>query len=364
MINGIARSGNLDMLSDVKIKKIITSSEIKVTVAFGWEKDKLVEYPKEKPLFSSPSSKNLYSDRLKLTMGPIIKILDKNPVSKRYRYKNFKDCHDLRKSDNKYIIKPGESIILLTNEQIKLNGKYACLVVPRISLSDVGIVVSTAYVDPYYFGLMRLHLTNMSERPYELSVLEAIAQCFFFEMSDDVSKKYQDEFSTKSVFYGQTWTGILKSDRKPFPTKKESVFEEKFERIKHAWNTIKAFVKKNSILSLIIVNSACIIGGGISFYNMLNTYKQQVEEISNWLDPISSEIIIDKGKLEGEKKVVVECSKADIISVLTNNEDIHYELSSGVLADKTEILFTYKLPMPASSQYEMNFTYVIVKRKR
>ena len=28
------------MLSDVKIKKIITSSEIKVTVAFGWEKDK------------------------------------------------------------------------------------------------------------------------------------------------------------------------------------------------------------------------------------------------------------------------------------------------------------------------------------
>ena len=174
MINGIARSGNLDMLSDVKIKKIITSSEIKVTVAFGWEKDKLVEYQKEKPLFSSPSSKNLYSDRLKLTMGPIIKILDKNPVSKRYRYKNFKDCHDLRKSDNKYIIKPGESIILLTNEQIKLNGKYACLVVPRISLSDVGIVVSTAYVDPYYFGLMRLHLTNMSERPYELSVLERV----------------------------------------------------------------------------------------------------------------------------------------------------------------------------------------------
>lgn len=352
------------MLSDERIRKAITSSEIQVKVTFGWEKDKFVQYSKEKSLFSSSSAKNLYSDRLKLTMGPIIKVLDKQPVQKKFRFKTFKDCHDLRKSGYKYIIKPGESIILLTNEQIRLNGKYACLVVPRISLSDVGIVVSTAYVDPYYFGLMRLHLTNMSERPYELTALESIAQCFFFEMSNIVSTKYQEEFSAKSVFYGQTWLGILNSDREPFPTKKESVEEERFEGLKYAWNTIVAFVKRNAILSLIILNAAVIFGGFMTFQNTLNSYKNQVEQISNWLDPIASEITIDEGETKGEKKIVVSCPKADIISILLNNDDVHYEISSGSSSDETEILFTFELLSPASSKYEMNFSYVIVKRKQ
>lgn len=352
------------MLSDERIKKAISSSEIQVKVAFGWEKGTFTQYEKEKNIFSTPSAKNLYSDRLKLTMGPVIKILDKKTVKKIFRYKNFKDCHDLRKSDYKYVIKPGESIILLTNEQIRLNGKYACLIVPRISLSDVGIVVTTAYVDPFYFGLMRLHLTNMSERPYELTALESIAQCFFFEMSDNVSTKYKDEFSAKSVFYGQTWSEILKSDREPFPTKKESAEEEKFEGLKHAWNSIVSFAKKNAILSMIVLNAAVIMGGVITFQNTLDTYKQQVEQISNWLDPIACEIIIEKGEVKGEKKIVVDCSKADIISILSNNDEIHYEISSGSSVDETEILFSYELPSPASSKYEMNFSYVIVMRKQ
>lgn len=352
------------MLSDERIKEAITLSEIQVKVTFGWEENEFVQYEEEKSLLSSPFAKNLYSDRLKLTMGPIIKVLDKHPVQKKFRFKMFKDCHDLRKSGYKYIIKPGESIILLTNEQIRLNGKYACLVVPRISLSDVGIVVSTAYVDPYYFGLMRLHLTNMSERPYELTALESIAQCFFFEMSDIVSIKYQEEFSAKSVFYGQTWLGILKSDRDPFPTKKESAEEERFEGLKYAKNTIIAFAKKNAILSLIILNAAVICGEVMKFQSMLNSYKYQVEQISSWLDPIACEIIIDEGKTKGEKKIVASCPKADIISVLLNNDDVHYEISSGSSSDETEILFTFELPSPASSKYEMNFSYVIVKRKQ
>ncbi len=350
------------MLSNEKIIKAIRDKEIEISVAWKFENGKIDLYKTEQNLLDSPMKDNLYSDRIKLTMGPIIKILDNKAINPQYRFKAIYNCYDLRKSDNKYVINPGESIIVLTNEKIKLNGKYACLVVPRISLSDVGIVVTTAYVDPYYYGLMRLHLSNLSDRPYELNVLEAIAQCFFFELSEEVSDVFKEQFPTKSVFFGQTWYGILETDRNPFPTKKESVFVDRFSNLKYQLNILWSFVKKHSLILWLITNIAVIICGLSAFKQKFAEYTTTIEQIQNNLNPIASEIVINPGEMYGEKEITIDYEKSDIIAILCNDEEIHYKILSGDVENKTKVVFSYSLSSAPLDKYEINFTYVIVRR--
>lgn len=351
------------MLSNGKIERALRNKEIEISVSFGYNEDRNpVRYQTEKNLLSSSLKGNLYSDRLKLTMGPIIKVLNKKPISSKYRFKSSLNYHDLRKSNNKYIINPGESIILLTNEKIKLNGKYACLIIPRISMSDVGIVVTTAYADPYCNGIMRLHLTNMSEKPYELNFLEAIAQCFFFELSDPVSETFKEQFPMKSVFFGHTWNEILNSDRNAFPTKKESTQIDRLANLKYQLNIGWSFVKKHSLIFLFLTNLIALLCGFVVFQQDFANYTMAVEQIESILNPIASEIVIDSGKLYGEKEIIVKYAKSDIISVLCNSDEINYKILSGDVENETRIVFSVYLPSEVVDDYEIDFTYVIIRR--
>jgi len=350
------------MLSQEKIIEAINSDEIEISISFCYDAEKLVFCEGEQKLLESPLKDNLYSDRLKLTMGPIIKILNRKRINPKYRFKSLSDCFDLRKSDNKYIINPGESITVLTNEKIKLNGKYACIVIPRISLSDVGIVVTTAYVDPFYQGVMRLHLSNLSDKTYELSSLEAIAQCFFFELSDSVSEIYKDEFSMKSVFFGQTWKGILSSDRNPFPIKKQSVIIDRFLNLKNQMNLIGAYIKQHSLVFIFITNLVVILCGYAAFKQEFMQYTTAMQQIEDFLEPTASEIVIDAGKLYGEKEIIVPYEKSDIVAVLSNNDEIRYKILSSDIKNETKIVFSYSLSSALVDNYELNFTYVIIRR--
>ena len=350
------------MLSDVSLIKVLENDEIQVWVSFEKKDDGVISHKQEQNILSSSLKSNIYSDRLKLTMGPVVKALNNKPSNSKTRFKNKKDCYDLRKTSNKYIINPGESIIVLTNERIKLNGNYACLVVPRISLSDVGVVVSTAYVDPYYDGIMRLHLTNLSDKAYELTVLEAIAQCFFFELSDSASTYYRDHFKEKSVFYGQTWNEILDSDRDPFPTKKDPQQFDKFENLKYQLKIIWTFVKKHSLILILVTNIVVIVGGYAVVKQNMEKFSNTVEQVESLLSPTASEIIIAAGDLYGEKEITIDCAKSDIVSVLCNNDEIHYKIISGDVENQSKIVFYAFVDSAPSDDYEIGFTYVIVRR--
>lgn len=350
------------MLGDKKIKDIIEKGDIEITVFFDYKKNVPTQCDNEVPLLDSSLASNIYSDRLKLTLGPIIKILSKVPVRKKNRFKHNRALYDLRKSDNKYLIKPGESIIILTNEKIKLNDKFACLVVPRVSLSDVGVIVTTAYVDPYYNGLMRLHLSNISDKTYELNFLEPIAQCFFFEISGDVSKEFKEKFVEKSTFFGQTWPGIVNSDRDPFPTKKGSVESNKLENVKTQIDTIASFVKRHSLIFLLLINFFTIASVFVAFNQEFTKYTNITKQIELSLQPYSSEIIINSGKKYGEKVVTIDCEKDNIITVLCSNDEIHYKILSDTSNKKTKIIFSLSLTSETVDIYQTNFTYNIIRR--
>jgi len=350
------------MLTNEKIKEAINCKQIQITISFYYEDEKLIFSENEENLLESRLVDNLYSDRLKLTMGNSVKVLNNKRIKSKYRFKSSKDWYDLRKSHNKYVIKPGESIIILTNERIKLNGKYACIIIPRISLSDVGVVVTTAYVDPHYQGLMRLQLSNLSDKTYELSSLEAIAQCFFFELTDFVPEKYKEQFAEKSVFYGQTWKAIMNSDRNPFPIKKQSIKVDKISILKEKINLFGGFLKKNISVVMLITNCVALLLGYRVFKEEYTKYADVMNQIEHFLEPKFSEIIINSGQIYGEKTISVDCSKSDIITVLCNNDEVRYKILSGDVENETIIVFSYSLPSVLNDRYEMNFEYIIVRR--
>ena len=71
------------MLSNEKIIKAIRDKEIEISVAWKFENGKIDLYKTEQNLLDSPMKDNLYSDRIKLTMGPIIKILDNKAINQK-----------------------------------------------------------------------------------------------------------------------------------------------------------------------------------------------------------------------------------------------------------------------------------------
>lgn len=78
-------------------------------------------------------------------------------------------------------------------------------------------------------------------------------------------------------------------------------------------------------------------------------------------DTSYTEIIVNPNSLSGTCTVNVDCSKDKIITVLCNNDKIHYELFSNG-NDSTNIVFTYSLDNVLSTKYEIDFTYVVLTK--
>ncbi len=48
------------------------------------------------------------------------------------------------------MVTPGESISVASNERITLGSKTAAFILPRITLSDVGVFLTVAYIDAFW----------------------------------------------------------------------------------------------------------------------------------------------------------------------------------------------------------------------
>lgn len=349
------------MLNDNQIREAINNNQIEIYYFFYKDKNgKIVEYKKETSYIEAKEfEKYLYSDRLKVTLGPLVKTLNHKKVHNKYRFKDYSDCFDLRKSGNKYILKPGESIIILTNERIVLDGKHSVLIIPRVSLSEVGIIITSAYIDPYYNGLLRLNVTNNSQSSYELKILETIAQCFFFQLPNAVDSSYEKQFSQKSVFLGQNWESIFSEDRPPFPVKKSKKRTNPvIDKIKDNFQIAFNFINKNALLTAIV--SAFIIG--YAGYTSFNNYKVNTEKILSNYENISTEIVVNSGDTYGERRITVECEKDEIITILCNHDNIGFEIFSGKKEGTSDIVFSYKIEEVQQNDFEIDFSYVVVKR--
>ena len=165
----------------------------------------------------------------------------------------------------------------MTNERIVLNGYYSAIIIPRVKLSEIGIIVTPAYIDPFYDGILRLLVTNTSDFEYKLKALEVIAQCYFFKFPQPVPENFKQEFAHKSDFYGKNWQSIINEDARPFPTRKEPAENSIIENIKSQFRNIYYWIKEHALITSIIG----LVSLGYAGYKQIKS--NQIHKIINQL---------------------------------------------------------------------------------
>ena len=93
-----------------------------------------------------------------------------------------------------------------------------------------------------------------------------------------------------------------------------------------------------------------------------NTSLEEVVPLSDVDVEMMRESLIEAGELSGEKEIIIPYEKSDIISVLSNNDEIQYRVLSSEVRNETKVIFSYSLSHALEDNYELSFTYVIIRR--
>lgn len=231
--------------------------------------------------------------RLQLTVGPVVKSHRDLRVPGRPSFKDVDDCTDIRETNNRFVIEPGEVVSVITNEHVRFGERVAAIVTPRVTTTDSGLLLATAYIDPCYEGLLRVTLQNATTFRQELRLLEPVAQCIFFSVDGAVGDKFQQDLAAKSVFFGNTWKKILEEDAEPFPRRKRPVHRRKIRewvQLGLQWTTRNV---PRAILSLslvaALVTSLMVLGKLQGQLDDLASTNNKLDDIGKRVDVVENE---------------------------------------------------------------------------
>jgi hypothetical protein len=175
-----------------------------------------------------------FGDRLRLTLGPLVLSHRYARLRGRANYRGLPGVFDLRESQNRIEIRPGESITINTIESVSLDGSLGAITLPRLSHATAGLVLSPSYIDPCWRGVLVLNLINQTRKPIEIRFGERIAQTLFYEVDGEpLPDGFRNEFARKSHHYGLDWERV-EGGGDPFPLRKGPVpsrFQSELERV-------------------------------------------------------------------------------------------------------------------------------------
>jgi deoxycytidine triphosphate deaminase len=278
------------VLTEKALEGLIDEKRVAISYHFDPLAKPPVELTSQDVNLESPDSKAtqafrsaLFGDRFGLTVGPLVLSHTHSRARGRGGYKNFPNIFDLRESDNRISIKPGESITVNTIERVALDGSMGALILPRLTHATAGLTATPSYIDPYWDGLPVLHLVNVSRYPYQLEFGERIAACQFYRLEGgEIDETFRRRFMEKSHHYGLSWERIATSDADPFPMRKRPtkrvVVGDRVSALLHNVNTRLAA----GGLTLVSVAAALIA------YGHFEGQVGRVDELSNAIHHVTS----------------------------------------------------------------------------
>jgi dUTPase len=220
------------MLTEDALLQRLRSGEVEISYSF----DPFTTPPEPLPPNSAVEPDNaesratkiferaFFGDRLGLTLGPLVLSHKYGWTRGRRRYKGRSGVFDLRETQQKIQIQPGESITVNSNEKVALGSHTGAITLPRLSHATAGLVLSPSYIDPYWNGILVLQMVNLSSRPFELTFGEKFAITRFYDLQGNpLPAHFRTRFAEKSHHYGLSWERVLTSDADPFPLRKQPV---------------------------------------------------------------------------------------------------------------------------------------------
>lgn len=153
---------------------------------------------------------NIGASSLDLRLGKFFKIYkhSRYAVLDPLQPETFKDVATLIELDDKttpFIVQPGEFVLGVTLEKVKIADDIVARVEGRSSLGRLGIIIhSTAgFVDAGFEGTITLEITNINRMPVALYPGMRVCQLAFEEMSSPAEVPYQKKKTSK--YQGQLY---------------------------------------------------------------------------------------------------------------------------------------------------------------
>lgn len=179
------------ILSDRDIKKAIQEGRIAVTSP------------------ESDHDKNIHASSMDLRLGKFFKVYEhsKFPVLDPLKMDSFQGLTkmvEITNPEEPFIVHPGDFVLGVTMEKVKLGDDLVARVEGRSSLGRLGIIVhSTAgFIDAGFEGTITLEITNINRIPVALYPGMRVCQLAFEEMSSPAEVPYSKKASSK--YQGQS----------------------------------------------------------------------------------------------------------------------------------------------------------------
>jgi deoxycytidine triphosphate deaminase len=221
---------------------------------------------------------NFFGNRLGITLGPLVYSHNYSRSNDRQNFRHRKSVFDLRDTNGKILLRPGENITVNSIESIRLGEKWGAITLPRLTHATMGVVLSASYIDPLWDGVLVFHIVNHGRFPIELQIGEKIGACHFYEVaSTDLSTNDAFSFANKSHHYGQNWKKIIVDDADPFPQKKKSSLPVKDENIL----AVKQFIKEWWVKTLGGLGVVTILGVILWIGATMNEYKDLPAQVKH-----------------------------------------------------------------------------------
>lgn len=82
-----------------------------------------------------------------------------------------------------YLLEPGETVVVITEELVAIPHAYSATVWPRFNMVKRGVFQSMVKIDPTWYGKLAVAISNLSPAEVELNHGEAFATLLFYELS-------------------------------------------------------------------------------------------------------------------------------------------------------------------------------------
>ena len=101
-------------------------------------------------------------------------------------YLSLRDPHHVKplEKGKRIDVRPGEAVLILTEEYICLPKNVMAMIVPRARWIWEGTFVYATRVDPTWYGKLLIAFTNLAKNPIALSRGEEFCTCYFTEASE------------------------------------------------------------------------------------------------------------------------------------------------------------------------------------
>ena len=97
---------------------------------------------------------------------------------------------DAKPYGNKIIIKPKHTIVIITEESLKIPSDLTAHIISKGSLFSIGLSPVSTYADPGFTGQLGLVTTNTSEKYIVLDTEQSVAKIHFTQLSSNSTVAY------------------------------------------------------------------------------------------------------------------------------------------------------------------------------